>query len=62
MTSMAKEHSYNGIIATMRRKDKLMNSFEQKVGRNDRGNINPAQERESNKAWVTDGTMNMNKC
>lgn len=61
MTSMAKEHSYNGIIATIGRKNKPMNSFEQKVGRSDRGNINPVQDRESNKTWVTDGTMNMNE-
>lgn len=61
MTSMTKEHAYNGVIATIERKNKSSNFFEQKVGRNDRGNINPKENRECNKAWIIDGTMRMNE-
>ena len=61
MTSMAKEHPYNGVIAIMRRKNKLISCFKQKLERNDRGNINPAEGKENNKAWIIDGTMHMNK-
>ncbi len=61
MTSMVKEHPYNGVIATIKRKNKSISSFEQKVERSDRGSLNPAEDRESSKAWITDGTMHMNK-
>lgn len=61
MTSMTKEHSYNGVIATIGRKNKPRNSFEQKRGRNDRGNINPTEDMERNKTWIIDGTMHMNE-
>lgn len=61
MTSMTKEHSYNGVIATIGKKNKPISSFKQKLERSDRGNINPPEDRENHKAWITDGTMHMNE-
>lgn len=61
MTSMTKEHSYNGVIATIGRKNTPISSFKQKVERSDRGNIKSPEDRGNNKAWITDGTMHMNE-
>lgn len=59
MLSMAKEHSYNGVIANMNKTDRTTNSLEYKVGRYDRGNVDPMHSDTRTKTWVNDNTMRM---
>lgn len=57
MLSMSKERSYNSVVASVGKKEKRHNDFNDKLGRNDRGNINVATT--SDKAWASDNTMYM---